>query len=119
MSSRDAALTAFGQAGLHGALNVVAMALVPELVIPRLRGEFGRPYLYARETPSTQLMFPDDAPHGAVALAEHQTAGRGRLDRTWQYLKFLYFDRIYKRTLSIPRDARGQSHGRRCSQPPA
>jgi BirA family biotin operon repressor/biotin-[acetyl-CoA-carboxylase] ligase len=28
-------------------------------------------------------MLPDDAGHGAVALAERQTAGRGRLGRTW------------------------------------
>ncbi len=59
------------------------MALVPELVVPRLRGGFGRPYLYAPETTSTQRMPPEDAPHGAVALAEHQTEGRGRLDRVW------------------------------------
>ncbi len=59
------------------------MALAPELVVPRLRGSFGRPYLYAAETPSTQTMPPADAPHGTVALAEHQTAGRGRLGRIW------------------------------------
>ncbi len=28
-------------------------------------------------------MLPDDAAHGAVAVAEHQTRGRGRLGRTW------------------------------------
>ena len=59
------------------------MALVPALVLPRLRGGFGRPYLYAPETPSTMAMPPADAPHGTVALAEHQTAGRGRLGRIW------------------------------------
>jgi len=59
------------------------MALLPELVLPRLRGSFGRTYLHAGETTSTQRMAPVDAPHGTVALAEHQTEGRGRLDRVW------------------------------------
>jgi BirA family transcriptional regulator, biotin operon repressor / biotin---[acetyl-CoA-carboxylase] ligase len=59
------------------------MALVPEAVLPRLRGAFGRRYIYAVETPSTQTMAPADAAHGTVALAEHQTAGRGRLGRVW------------------------------------
>ena len=72
-----------GEAGLHGALNLVAMALVPELVMPRLRGRFGQTYLHVLETPTTQAMFPPDAPHGAVALAEHQTEGKGRLGRDW------------------------------------
>jgi BirA family transcriptional regulator, biotin operon repressor / biotin---[acetyl-CoA-carboxylase] ligase len=59
------------------------MALVPELVLPHLRGAFGRRYLYATDTESTQRMAPLDADHGTVALAEHQTAGRGRLGRVW------------------------------------
>jgi BirA family biotin operon repressor/biotin-[acetyl-CoA-carboxylase] ligase len=28
-------------------------------------------------------LLPEDAPHGAVAFAEHQTEGRGRLGRVW------------------------------------
>jgi len=59
------------------------MKLTPDVVLPRLRGAFGRPYYYSEETPSTQRLPPDDAPHGAVALAEHQTEGRGRLGRVW------------------------------------
>jgi BirA family biotin operon repressor/biotin-[acetyl-CoA-carboxylase] ligase len=57
--------------------------LTPEIVLPRLRGSFGRPYYYAAETASTQKLPPADAPHGAVAFAEHQSEGRGRLGRTW------------------------------------
>jgi BirA family biotin operon repressor/biotin-[acetyl-CoA-carboxylase] ligase len=57
--------------------------LTADVVLPALRGEFGREYHYARETPTTQRMLPEDARHGAVALAEHQSEGRGRLGRTW------------------------------------
>jgi BirA family biotin operon repressor/biotin-[acetyl-CoA-carboxylase] ligase len=59
------------------------MALTPGVVLPRLRGSFGRSYHYAAEVGSTQRMAPLDAPHGTVALAEHQTEGRGRLGRVW------------------------------------
>lgn len=59
------------------------MALSPDIVLPALRGAFGREYHYAGEAPTTQRMLPPEASHGAVALAEHQTEGRGRLGRTW------------------------------------
>ena len=59
------------------------MELSPDVVLPALKGSFGRDYHYAREAPTTQRMFPDGARHGAVALAEHQTEGRGRLGRSW------------------------------------
>lgn len=57
--------------------------LTPEIVLPALRGSYGRDYRHEVETATTQRLFPEDAPHGAVALAEHQTEGRGRLGRTW------------------------------------
>ncbi len=44
----------------------------------------GQPRLYAAECESTQLLLLDaDLPEGTVAVTEHQTAGRGRLGRTW------------------------------------
>jgi BirA family biotin operon repressor/biotin-[acetyl-CoA-carboxylase] ligase len=59
------------------------MSLAPEIVQPLLRGSFGREYHYAVETTSSQHLLPADAVHGAVAVAEHQTEGRGRLGRVW------------------------------------
>jgi BirA family biotin operon repressor/biotin-[acetyl-CoA-carboxylase] ligase len=47
----------------------------------------GDPLLYWAEIDSTNTravaLAPDDAPAGAVLVAEHQTAGRGRLQRRW------------------------------------
>jgi BirA family transcriptional regulator, biotin operon repressor / biotin---[acetyl-CoA-carboxylase] ligase len=57
--------------------------LSAEVVLPALRGAYGREYHSAAETVSTQRMLPPGASHGAVALAERQTEGRGRLGRTW------------------------------------
>lgn len=61
----------------------VASSLLPESVIPRLRGRFGRPYLYAESCPSTQRLLGEEHSEGAVALTEEQTEGRGRLGRRW------------------------------------
>lgn len=57
--------------------------LTADVVLPALRGAFGREYHHASVAPTTQRMLPDEATHGAVALAERQTEGRGRLGRTW------------------------------------
>jgi BirA family biotin operon repressor/biotin-[acetyl-CoA-carboxylase] ligase len=64
-------------------LTLIRVKLSPEVVLPALRGSFGREYHYAVETGTTQLMLPHEAAHGVVALAEHQTEGRGRLGRVW------------------------------------
>jgi BirA family transcriptional regulator, biotin operon repressor / biotin---[acetyl-CoA-carboxylase] ligase len=63
--------------------TLVAVELTPAVVRPALRGSYGREYHWTLETESTQRMLPGDATHGAVALAERQTEGRGRLGRTW------------------------------------
>ena len=58
--------------------------LEPERLRPLLSCAFGEPYLYLAETTSTQDVLRDgDFPHGTVCVTEHQTAGRGRSDRTW------------------------------------
>jgi BirA family transcriptional regulator, biotin operon repressor / biotin---[acetyl-CoA-carboxylase] ligase len=59
-------------------------SLAPEFVVPRVRGRFGLDYRYVESTPSTQLLLSPGAPEGAVVAAGEQTAGRGRLGRTWE-----------------------------------
>jgi BirA family biotin operon repressor/biotin-[acetyl-CoA-carboxylase] ligase len=58
-------------------------SLAPEVVEPLLRGRFGRPYVYREQCESTQLLLAPDAPEGAIAATDEQTAGRGRLGRSW------------------------------------
>ena len=58
-------------------------SLAREAVVPRLRGRFGRDYTFAASTASTQLLLPPQAAEGAVAVADEQTEGRGRLGRRW------------------------------------
>jgi BirA family biotin operon repressor/biotin-[acetyl-CoA-carboxylase] ligase len=62
----------------------VADSLAPDGVKPLLRGRFGHVYRYAEVVPSTQRMLADDDGEGAVAVAEEQTEGRGRLGRNWE-----------------------------------
>ena len=61
----------------------MSATLAREAVLPRLRGRFGRDYVYVGSTASTQLLLPPAAAEGAVAVADEQTAGRGRLGRRW------------------------------------
>jgi BirA family transcriptional regulator, biotin operon repressor / biotin---[acetyl-CoA-carboxylase] ligase len=71
------------------------MLLEPEVVLPRLRGSFGREYHWAAETTTTQRLLPPNAAHGAVALAEHQTEGRGRLGRSWTDSALMFSVALY------------------------
>jgi BirA family biotin operon repressor/biotin-[acetyl-CoA-carboxylase] ligase len=45
---------------------------------------FGTPCTRVDECESTQRLLADDDPEGAIVVANHQTAGRGRLGRTWE-----------------------------------
>jgi BirA family biotin operon repressor/biotin-[acetyl-CoA-carboxylase] ligase len=59
------------------------MAPTPEQVIQlRLRGRFGRPFIWRRVCESTQEL-ARDLPEGGVAACDEQTAGRGRHGRGW------------------------------------
>jgi BirA family transcriptional regulator, biotin operon repressor / biotin---[acetyl-CoA-carboxylase] ligase len=59
-------------------------SLAPEVVEPHLGGRFGTPYLYETECESTQqLLLGSSLSEGAMAVAEHQSGGRGRLGRSW------------------------------------
>jgi len=76
-------LDARGCARVARAYSSGVSVLTPEVVLPALRGSFGREYHHAEVAPTTQRMLPGEAAHGAVALAEHQTEGRGRRGRAW------------------------------------
>jgi BirA family biotin operon repressor/biotin-[acetyl-CoA-carboxylase] ligase len=57
--------------------------MLPEQVEPRLRGRFGRPYLWVDECESTQEL-ARPLPEGGVAACDRQLHGRGRRGRTWR-----------------------------------
>jgi BirA family biotin operon repressor/biotin-[acetyl-CoA-carboxylase] ligase len=59
-------------------------SLAPDAARPLLRGRFGAVYRYEELCSSTQRLLGDDDPEGAVAVAEEQSEGRGRLGRSWQ-----------------------------------
>ena len=44
----------------------------------------GRPRLDVESCESTQLLVDTTLPEGALVVADHQTAGRGRLGRSWE-----------------------------------
>jgi BirA family biotin operon repressor/biotin-[acetyl-CoA-carboxylase] ligase len=69
--------------------------LTPDVVLPALRGSYGREYHWAEETATTQRLLPPDAAHGAVAVAERQTAGRGRLGRSWTDSALMFSVALY------------------------
>jgi BirA family biotin operon repressor/biotin-[acetyl-CoA-carboxylase] ligase len=69
--------------------------LTPDVVLPALRGSYGREYHWAEEVATTQKALPPGAAHGAVALAERQTAGRGRLGRTWTDSALMFSVALY------------------------
>ena len=58
--------------------------LLPEAVLPLLRGRLGQPYRFVESCASTQRLLGEDEPEGSTAVADVQTAGRGRLGRTWE-----------------------------------
>jgi BirA family biotin operon repressor/biotin-[acetyl-CoA-carboxylase] ligase len=62
----------------------VSDSLAPDVLKPLLRGRFGHIYRYVESTDSTQRMLAEDAAEGAIAVAEMQTEGRGRLGRVWE-----------------------------------
>lgn len=62
----------------------MADSLAPDAVRPLLRGHFGHIYRYERRCVSTQRLLGVDDPEGAVAVAEEQSEGRGRLGRSWE-----------------------------------
>jgi BirA family transcriptional regulator, biotin operon repressor / biotin---[acetyl-CoA-carboxylase] ligase len=61
----------------------VADSLAPGAVKPLLGGRFGQVYRYAELCPSTQRLLAEDDTEGAIAVAEEQSQGRGRLGRSW------------------------------------
>jgi BirA family transcriptional regulator, biotin operon repressor / biotin---[acetyl-CoA-carboxylase] ligase len=46
--------------------------------------ELGRPRTDVESCESTQLLVDTSLPEGALVVADHQTAGRGRLGRSWE-----------------------------------
>ena len=66
--------------------DTLSAAAVQENLQTRWAGRGG--ILYAQEMPSTNAVLKEAArqgmPHGTVALCHHQTAGKGRIGRSWE-----------------------------------
>jgi BirA family transcriptional regulator, biotin operon repressor / biotin---[acetyl-CoA-carboxylase] ligase len=52
--------------------------------VRRVTERFGAPRLDVESCESTQQLVDTSLPEGAIVVADHQTAGRGRLGRTWE-----------------------------------
>jgi BirA family biotin operon repressor/biotin-[acetyl-CoA-carboxylase] ligase len=65
---------------------------------------FGTPCTRVDETASTQRLLREDDPEGALVVADHQTAGRGRLGRTWEDVpgKSLLFSLLLRPSAPMP-----------------
>ena len=61
--------------------------MTPEVVLPALRGGFGREYYFASEAPTTQRMLPDDARHGALRYLWARTRIANLDESTAHWLK--------------------------------
>jgi len=88
---------------------------LPFEIIPNLTTELlGRNILYFRELPSTNLKAKEMAEasdaEGTVVVADRQTAGRGRLGRTWSSPRGGVYLSIILRPKISPMDAPGLSH---------
>ena len=59
-------------------------SLAPDAVELLLRGPLGRPYLSQDSCLSTQDLLGPEMHEGTVAVADEQTAGRGRMGRRWE-----------------------------------
>lgn len=107
---------ALQESGVPVQISRAGYALEPGTPAPglvRVCGELGRALRYAGTVGSTQDEIrawadaPEPAPHGAVFVAERQTAGRGRRGRTWDTsggsLVFSVLLRGEKGELPLPR----------------
>jgi BirA family biotin operon repressor/biotin-[acetyl-CoA-carboxylase] ligase len=88
-------------------LERIPDVLVPELLRERLEGTpFGRRIHHFFKTDSTNTvalrLAAEGEPHGALVLAEEQTAGRGRLGRAWfsEKTSGIYFSVILRPPLA-------------------
>jgi len=81
--------------------------LLPEEVLSQLHTTWlGQTYLHHLETGSTNhdamILAIQGSPHGTIVVAEHQTAGRGRLRRSWDSPKEsgIYVSMLFTRPIA-------------------
>jgi BirA family transcriptional regulator, biotin operon repressor / biotin---[acetyl-CoA-carboxylase] ligase len=69
-----------------------------------VRVRFGTPCTSVGECESTQRLLGENDPEGALVVADHQTAGRGRLGRTWEDVpgKSLLFSLLLRPSAPMP-----------------